>query len=272
MTYSKRIETNEELRQIQMDLLKAFHGFCKSHNICYSLAYGTLLGAIRHKGYIPWDDDIDVCMLRREYEKLEETFPDTLKNRYAFYTLNRNKEWNRAYGKFFNTKTIEIENAKNDLGIGVGIDVFPIDDVSDDNKKFECFRRKRLFLIQAHTIKNILWNNERSLKKNVVISLGHFLLCPFSSRFIAKCIDKYARKQNGNSYTQVFRSCDTIVGKKSFPKTSFDSYVDVPFEGNEFKAMAGYDAYLKSCYGDYMKLPPKEKQVSHHAFKAYWKE
>lgn len=271
MKYSKKIETAEEIREIQLDLLLSFDDFCNRNNIHYSLAYGTLLGAIRHKGYIPWDDDIDLCMLREEYEKLEEALPEELNSMYSFCTLRRNKKWSRPYGKFYNTKTVEIEKSKDNIGIGVGIDVFPIDDVPDNQKKFESFRKKRLFLIQARTIKNLVVSKERSFIKNAYIIICRLLLILFSNRFLAKCIDKYARANNNKGYKSVFRSCDTIVGKKSFSKSLFDEYVNVEFENNTFKAMYGYDLYLKACYGDYMKLPPVEQQISHHSFMAFWK-
>lgn len=271
MNYGKRIETTKELREIQLELLLEFHEFCEENNINYSLAYGSLLGAIRHKGYIPWDDDIDVCMLRSEYEKLEKIFPENYKNRYSFYTLNRAKKWNRPYGKFFNSKTIEIEHTRNNVGIGIGIDIFPIDDVPDNHKKFERFRKRRLLLVKASTLKWLIWSKERSFRKNLIIAASQILLLPFPNRFLARLIDAYSRNKNNKGYKSVFRSCDTIVGKISFPKSLFDGYVDVPFENYTFKAMQGYKDYLHACYGDYMKLPPKEKQVSHHAFNAFWK-
>ena len=268
----KKIESKEELRSIQVDLLNVFHQFCMDHGIGYSLAYGTLLGSIRHQGYIPWDDDIDVCMLRSEYERFEQLFPDSLDDRYSFYTLNRNDKWNRPYGKFFNTRTIEIERARDSVLIGIGIDIFPLDDVPDDPRKFLRFRQSRLRLVQARTIKGISWSGQRKLSDNLIIMLSHLCLLPFPNRFLARVIDKYSRSNNGKGYCHIFRSCDTLVGKNSLLKSLFDSYVDVPFEGHQFKAMRGYHDYLEACYGDdYMQLPPEERRVSSHVFEAYWK-
>ena len=167
--YGKKIATEEEIKEILLDILLTFHRFCEEHDIRYSLDYGTLLGAIRHKGYIPWDDDIDVCMLRSEYEKLEHEFPKVMGNKYSFYTLNREKKWNRPYGKFYNTRTIENAKANNNVGIGIGIDVFPIDDVPDNPYDFETFRKRRLLLVHAGTIKSIVWSKKRPLLKNLFV-------------------------------------------------------------------------------------------------------
>lgn len=270
--YGKKIETEEEVKEILLDLLWTFHRFCEEHDIRYSLDYGTLLGAIRHKGYIPWDDDIDVCMLRSEYEKLESVFPKEMENKYSFYSLNREKLWNRPYGKFFNTRTVEKEKSNNNIGTGLGIDVFPIDDVPDNTYIFDTFRKRRLLLIQASRIKSIVWSKKRNLIKNLFVVICQLILLPFSHRTIAKAIDRYIKTNNNRNYSFVYHSCDAVEGKYSYPKSFFNNYIDIPFEGYTFKIIAEYDKYLTQIYGDYMKLPPEEKRISHHAFEAWWKK
>lgn len=271
MEYGKRIESLEEIKKIQVDVLRAFHQFCTEKGINYSLAYGTLLGAIRHKGYIPWDDDIDICMLRADYEKLENLFPENYQDAYGFYTLNRNLKWNRSYGKFFNTKTVEVESSNDNVGIGVSIDIFPIDDVPDTDTSFKKVWRRNRLLIKARTLKAIVWSKERSFLKNLIVAISHFILLPFPLRFLAQSTDCISRYQNNKGFHHVFHSCDNDNPKNSLPKSIFNQYVDVPFEGDVFKAMAGYDTYLRECYGDYMELPPIEKRVSTHTFNVYWK-
>lgn len=269
--YGTKIESEGEIKEILLDLLLSFHRFCEEHDIHYSLDYGTLLGAIRHKGFIPWDDDIDVCMLRADYEKLEHEFPKDKESNYSFFTLNREKKWNRPYGKFVNTKTIEIEDVNNNVGVGLGIDIFPIDDAPDDVLVFESFRKRRLLLVQASTIKGLVWSKGRSLIKNIIVIISHFLLLPFSNRFLAKTIDRYIQKNNGKSFSYVYHSCDAVKSKMRYPKSFFCDYVDVPFEGYSFRVIVEYDKYLTQIYGNYMQLPPEEKRVSHHAFEAFWK-
>ena len=102
--------------------------------------------------------------------------------------------------------------------------------------------------------------------------LIRFLLLPFSLRTLASFVDRYINKTNGKGYKKVYESCDAFKALNYQEKSNFDSYIDVDFEGKKFKAMIGYDNCLRNMYGEYMKLPPEEKRISHHSFKAYWKK
>ena len=105
----------EELKMIQMDVLSAIHHFCLEHEIKYSLGCGSMLGCARHKGYIPWDDDIDIYMLREDYNKLIREFPDIYEEHYKFVTLERDEKWQRAYGKAYDSTTIIKEETTNHI-------------------------------------------------------------------------------------------------------------------------------------------------------------
>lgn len=118
---------NDELRTIQLDILQNVHDFCMKHDIKYTLAYGTLLGAVRHGGYIPWDDDIDIAMLRSDYEKFLKEYKDDI---YKFTECRLDKDVHIGFGKVEDTRTIVIEGG-NTKNLGVSIDVFPIDDLCD---------------------------------------------------------------------------------------------------------------------------------------------
>lgn len=267
----KKIGSVDEIKQIQLDILLAFHEFCIDNSINYSLAYGTLLGAIRHKGFIPWDDDIDVCLLRADYEKLERLFPQYLKERYVFLSLSRDNKWNRPYGMIYDNYTIEVEDASNNYeGVGVGIDVFPIDDVSQDDHLFTVFQKKRIFLVYALNMKFLRWSANRSFFKNLLLAFSKVLLTPVPSRLIAKRIDYLSK--NVLESSKVYHSSDTDIHLfESVPKSLFSGYIDVPFEGFSVKAMNGYDKYLSSIYGDYMTPPPSNQRGSTHSYEAYWK-
>lgn len=263
----------EELKQVQIDILDVVHHFCVKNDISYSLSSGTLIGAVRHKGFIPWDDDIDICMLRKDYKKLEAFFPDLLDGKYVFKSLDRDGEWNRPWGKIQNSNTILKESFSDSIkDMGIGIDVFPMDDVTDNPDKFIRWNRIRKILVYSWSIKGMKYSLNRSFKNTIIMFLTKILLYPFSLRRIAKIIDSYIQNPNGRGYSKMYESCDSLKAKSSQNKSDMDSFIDIEFEGNLYKAMSGYDDYLRSIYGNYMKLPPKDMQVSHHTFQAWWKQ
>lgn len=271
MLYNRKISSIDEIKLMRLNILQSFHQFCITNNINYSITYGTLIGALRHKGFIPWDDDIDVCMLREDYEKFEDLFPSQ-NGKIMFYTLKRNKKWNRPYGKLFDSSTVEIENNAINIGIGVSIDIFPIDEVPDKTYIYIVYNKIRMFLINLMMLKSLIWSSQRSFNKNLIVLISKILLYPFPFRGFAMLIDKYGQLYNNRGNERLMHNCDSVDGDYFITKRLFDKYIDVDFEGHQLKAMRGYDKYLYAIYGDYMQLPPKEERVSHHEFQAYWKE
>ena len=262
----------DELKAIQLDILKAVHAFCLTNGIRYSLSSGTLIGAVRHKGFIPWDDDIDICLLREDYFKLENSFPPLLDGKYEFMTLARNKRWDRPWGKIYDVRTMLMEDVRcNIKGMGVGIDVFVMDDVPDDITRFAIWNKRRKVLVYLWYFKAMKWKNNRSLLNNIVVVLAQLFLLPVSHRRLAEIIDRFIQKPNNKGFNHIFESCDSLRALSYQSKSVFDSYVELEFEGYLFSAMIGYDEFLRSIYGNYMKLPPKEHRVSHHTFSACWK-
>ena len=264
--------TFEEYKEVILDILLTIDLFCKKNGINYSLSCGSLLGAIRHKGFIPWDDDIDIQLLRDDYNKLIASFPEQYKD-VSLICLERDKKWDRAYAKAYNKKTIELESTTSNIGfIGVGIDVFPIDAVPDDEKNWQKYNANRLLLQKVYSMKFIEFRKERSFKKNFFLAISKALLLPFSLRYLAEQIDKMGQRFNGINTMYVFENCQGIGKRRDrFLRKDFEEYIDVEFENHMLKAPVGYDDYLTNTYGDYLQLPPEEKRVGHHSFKAYWK-
>jgi lipopolysaccharide cholinephosphotransferase len=261
-----------ELKVVQMDVLSAIHRFCTAHNIKYSLGCGTMLGCARHKGYIPWDDNIDIYMLRKDYEKLVEEFPDTFEGRYKFVTMERDPKWNRAYGKAYDCTTVFKERTAEVYELGVNIDVFPIDFVPDNDVEWQKYDKVRRMLQHIYEMKVTTFRSGRSVPKNAFMALCKLLLLPFSSRYLAMRIQKMAMRFNTSPTSRVFECCQGIFQKRPFSKLLFDSLTLLPFEDREYMAFSNYDAYLTNGYGNWRQMPPKDKRVSHHAFKAWWKE
>lgn len=270
MSYSREITSLDEIKSIRLNILLSFHQFCIANNINYSITYGTLIGALRHKGFIPWDDDVDVCMLRKDYEKFEDLFPSQY-GKLVYYTLKRNRKWNRPYGKLFDNSTVEIENNAINIGIGVSIDVFPIDEVPDKKENYFVYNKIRVFLIDVMMLKSLIWSSQRNFSKNLSVFISKILLYPFPFRGLAKLIDKYGQLYNNRGNERLMHNCDSVDGNYFMNKRLFDEYIDVEFEGYQLRAMRGYDNYLHAIYGDYMQLPSEDKRESHHSFNAYRK-
>lgn len=269
----KRIETIEELKSIQLNNLLAFHQFCETNHIKYSLAAGSLIGAVRHNGFIPWDDDIDVYLLREDFNKLIALFPEMYAGKYIFVSMERNKNWNRAYGILYDSRTLKIEETRDQFqGMGVAIDIFPIDDVPDDFSQWSRYNKTRMFLRNVFIMKRLTLSSNRSLLKNLFILFSRVLLLPFSYRFLARSMNRYSQLNNEKGYSHVYENCLGVYNSKNaWQKKDFDTVIDTSFEGHIVKIMSGYDDYLTTVYGDYMQLPPIEKRVTHHAFEAWLK-
>ena len=261
----------EELKVVQMDVLTAIDEFCAENNIRYSMACGTLLGAVRHKGYIPWDDDIDIYVPREDYKRLIELFPPCYKGRYKITSLERDPLWEKPYAKAYDDKTILFEKADVKEIIGVNIDIFPVDEVPDLQDEWFDYDKTRRKLVYSLVLRTVKLDKKRPFIKNVTILLYRLLSYFYPIRKQAYKLDAYAQKNNGNSFSRYFECCQGLIQKNPFPKNLFDKVLYIPFEDRKFMAFEDSDCYLRNGFGDYMKLPPKEKQLSHHAFKAYWK-
>ncbi len=211
-----------ELKKIELDLMTDVHEICEREGFGYSLGGGTLLGAVRHKGFIPWDDDIDIMMPRPDYD--------------AFIEYCATHETPFAVRSFENDKT----SFKRELLVAANW------------KKF--FRSKtRPWYYEP--IRFAFYVLSRGVNKSKLFD---------KIQGVYKKIDfdksKYAAAVGG-AYRE----------REILPQSVFTEYIELPFEGKSFKAIAAYDTYLSSIYGDYMKLPPEEKRTSHHTFTAYYK-
>lgn len=256
----------EELKEIQLNILNYVSEFCSNHHIHYWLDSGTLLGAIRHKGYIPWDDDIDIGMLRPDYDCFIKEFNKHSK-KYKCYCIENNDVFCYPYAKVLDTDTVLYEPDRNGKKLCVNLDIFVYDNAPESNQIV-----KRMFDIRdlyyklniLHTYHNV--PNGKWYRKWAIYII-RFLLLPFPQNFFCKKTvqnsKKYADKQTrrvGN-FTSVTRAvCERSV---------FDSFIEVDFEGGKYPAPYGYDKWLRVFYGDYMVLPSEEKRVSHHTFEAY---
>ena len=262
----------EELKKIQLDILCHVDVFCKENNIQYFACGGTLIGTVRHHGYIPWDDDIDIMMLRSEYERFMSEYFSKDNSEYKLYNHKILKDYILPFAKIANSKTVIKEPTEYSLDYGINIDIFPIDKLPDDRNEQVQHYAKLKRLIDIHGLKLMSVSKERSLFKNIILSASHIVLSPISIEYLNKRIEKLARKYEtlaDNKYCGI--SVWGYGTREINLSSNYKSSQIAPFEDTMVPIPVGYDNYLSCVYGDYMKLPPLEKQCSHHIFEAWWK-
>lgn len=259
----------DEIKRIQLDMLKDLHTFCMEHDINYSLAYGTLLGAVRHQGYIPWDDDVDLMMPRADYNRFLKTYGNKT---YRIVDMSVNPDYGLSYAKVEDARTMMDENVEGGSAYGVYIDVFPVDNVPDGMSERKIFYRKKSVLNTLFNLKTVRVAKGRSLLKNLVLLMSHMLLSFVSRQYLAHRMSEMAIKFQGEktSFMGIVAPADSRI-EEVIPSCFFDEYIELPFEDVLVMSIKEYDKYLTAAYGDYMQLPPVEKRVTHHAFRAYWK-
>lgn len=253
---------SNELRQLQLielEMLIEVDRICRKHGINYSLAAGTLIGAVRHGGFIPWDDDLDVILLHDDYEKFVkvcETELDTDRFFLQDYRTDPGYRW--GYGKLRRKDTEYIKSGQEMLKqkTGICIDIFNFEYVPDEEKERKKFMRQ-MFCIRKSMYAAMGRKNERSLLLRCVYSLLY--LIPKKLVYLVKnrICQKYNERHTGHV------NCMMLPLRKSpdgYPVSLFDNYIDMEFEGMNFMVASGYDMMLKMEYGDYMTLPPESER------------
>ncbi len=261
--------TNQEIRESVFFMLLSFAEYCDKKGLRYYLCAGTLLGAVRHKDFIPWDDDIDIFMPRPDYMRLHALLREECIKPY--YKLKSGVMGNSVipFAKIVDTRTVAITKF-NDLDNILWIDIFPLDGVPSDEKKCGRLLRKANIwrTLFAYSVANLgtgitKW---RAIAKMPLVLVAHMI-------GYKKCAANLAGLANIYKFDESVYIADIVwtVGKKDrIKKSEYLPYVDLEFHGHMFHAPTCWDQYLKNIYGDYMKLPPKDKRYS-HCIDAYWK-
>ena len=268
-------EDFRRMQLLQLDMLVELDRVCRQNNIKYQIAAGTMLGAVRHKGFIPWDDDADVFMLREEYEKFKKC-ADQLNQEICFFQdHDTDKEYRWGYGKLRRTGTKYIRIGQEHLKCktGVFIDVFPLDDapislLGQMIQDFNCF-----------CIRKIMWSEVGKYSSRGIERVWYSMLSKISIDFAFKRLDHYVRRSNNNTPNKVRILCYKTVGKLNYKHPLRERYAmlkkwflfsqEYQFEGVMLDGVKDYDEYLKYSYGDYLQLPPESKREQHSPVSDY---
>ncbi len=264
--------TPEEFRKmqlLQLDMVSELDRVCREHNIRYTICCGTLLGAVRHKGYIPWDDDADITMLREDYEEFKKYAHEMNQDICFFQDHTTDPEYLWAYGKLrrTGTKYVRVGQEHIKCKTGVSIDIFPLDDIPRNLpgqmvQDFDCFLLRKILYARVGI------KNSKGVSK-----LVYAILCKIPVSYVFKRVDAYAKKSSNKSINRVrlllFPSFGKLYVKNpirkryGMPKRWFLKRAEYDFEGRRFYGIKDYDEFLTWMYRDYMTLPPEDKREQH---------
>lgn len=243
----------EQIQQCQLETLKYFIGFCETHHIKYYVAGGTLLGAARHQGFIPWDDDIDLAIPREDYNKLL-SLRDELKYPYVLRNAQYDPEMKSLFSKIENvatTKIVDLGQGKEYIG-GLSIDLFPQDGVSD-NILAQIAQIRFIEIIMGKVVCPLMNSDDEGMQRKRTKWL----------RILERCCSffSYYHSHTARSFYGVYGA------KETYQRGLFGNGVSLPFAGIAVNAPEKWDAYLTQMYGNYMVPPPVEKRSTTHNYK-----
>jgi len=265
----------ELLRKVQMTekhILEKFISICEKYELKYFLVFGTLLGAVRHKGFIPWDDDIDVGMLRQDYEKFLEVAQKECGDEYFIQTVDSDSQYHLFFAKMRMNDTEFVEESLQASGSvsGFYIDIFPYDTLPDDDREMQSYLKQAInhgMLLSVNKVKEPQIaqgsRTETFIKRTIWFGLHYGMkVLGVSGNYIwNKCIDVMRKYKDcdGHRVTTFLVDADKAI----IFKEELADVIDVEFEDIVVKAPKEYAKILERYYGDYMTLPPKEQRENH---------
>lgn len=259
-------------QRVSFEILQTVANFCSEHNIRYYLAYGSLLGAIRHKGFIPWDDDVDLFVPRPDYDRFLATFADTKK--YKVLSCYNSKDYVLPFSKVCNTEIkMKLPSGKI-IDQGLGIDLFPIDGIPDglDLKEAEEIFEKEnnIFINTVQKYDTFKFLTPKTVKEYIKVFV-------YRGSIVTGALNKKGRSISVNPFDSEYDECNIVTSAVGIHSGIFRVYrkewfmpMLVEFEGAQFVAPSGYDTILSMIYPNYMELPPEEERVTTHIASYIW--
>lgn len=269
----ERLKLNE-IQKMELDILLFVKKMCDLNGLKYYLAFGTLIGAVRHKGFIPWDDDVDIIMPYEDYHRLISIMVNSEQTRYKIVSYEVNDEFTAPLPKMIDTHTKIVQNYgfKEKVELGIYVDIFVLAGAGNDIKNAEKYMKSvnKVLLKWYFANTYMIIPNQPVVKSLIKGILG----IPYKIVGYKKYLDIHEdmmKKQSfyRTKYVTRFGLPYTRGAQYLWEKTDFGEGVDIEFEGYIFRAPCNYEKILKGLYGDYMKMPPKELQVSNHSAEMY---
>lgn len=255
-----------KLQEHQLNIAIKVDEICKKHNIKYSLDGGTLLGAIRHKGFIPWDDDFDILMSRDDYNKFIKIAQKELGNKFFLQTLGTEKHYGLPFSKIRENNTLMLENMAKNVSInnGIYIDLFVYDNITDNTFMQKYLVKKYIFLRMILLLKEKYDIDTNTTAKKIVLFGLNIIKCLFSRKYIIKTFNKIENKYKNIETKNVAFYGDVYFDKLIFPKEYFDEYEYLTFENTKLCCVKKWDEFLTKTFGDYMTPPPEDTRENRH--------
>ena len=266
--------SQEESKTIQLSILQHFHDFCKRHQLRYYLAYGTLLGAVRHKGYIPWDDDIDLMMPRPDYLKFIDLFSQSDQRHYKAQSIQNNPDYFGTFGKIYDTRTIMYQEygLVEKVEIGVYVDIFPMDGLPEDEDDHKALYKRTSSWTEAYLLSIRKFSAKSSNPLKWLIKTLCSIPCRLiGSHFFISKLEEIAMERRYDESTKVACVSSDRDIERWVNREHLEQSVLLEFEGGHYPAPSDYDGFLTRLYGDYMTVPPEDQRQQHY-YSVFWKE